>query len=119
MSSKRITTPERAASILREVPPEKSFNFYKGIDAPLNVSARSLKEFAEHIRIVGTDSLAFHTGRQDFERWVSMLGDSELARKLGAVRAARLQGEELRTRLYTTTKGRLETLDRLGMRIPR
>jgi hypothetical protein len=96
------------------VPPEKAFYFYRALDSPLNVSARSLKEFLERITTVDPSSLAFHSGRRDFENWVFMLGDHDLAKKLAGVRGSGLRGEPLRARLYNTTKNRLEQLSRFG-----
>jgi hypothetical protein len=104
----------RASAILREVPPEKAFFFYKAIDSPLNVSARSLTEFLERISAVEPASLAFHSNRRDFENWVSMLGDDDLARRLAGVRGAKLRDVPLRTRLYKTTKDRVDQLSRVG-----
>ena len=108
-------SPERASAILREVPPEKAFYFYRGIDNPLNVSARGLKEFLERIGTLEPGSLVFHSDRSDFESWISMLGDDELSKKLAGIRAARLRGEPLRIRLVNTTRNRLEQLSRIGM----
>ena len=105
----------RASTILREVPPEKAFYFYRAIDKPLHVSARSLTEFLERISTVEPASLAFHSNRKDFENWISMLGDDDLAKKLAGVRGARLRDEPLRTRLYSTTKDRVDQLSRLGV----
>ena len=116
MPSTTSITSEQAAAILREVPAERSFHFYRGIDAPLNVSARSLNEFLERVKTVEPASLAFHSERQDFERWVAMLGDNELSKRLKAVRASRLHGEALRTRLYSATKSRVDQLARLSMK---
>jgi len=104
---------EQVTSILREVPPEKAFFFYRAVGSPLYVSARSLKEFVERLATVEPASLTFHSERRDFESWVSMLGDGELSKKLAVVRTARLRDEPLRTRLYTTTRSRLEQLSRL------
>jgi len=105
---------ERASGILREVPPNKAFFFYREIGTPLNVSARSLSEFLGRISTVEPDSLAFHSKRKDFEKWVSMLGDDDLAKRLATVRGARLRDEPLRTKLYDTTKNRVDQLSRLG-----
>jgi len=80
----------------------------------LNVSASSLKEFLQRISTVEPVSLAFHSNRKDFESWVSMLGDDELSKKLAGVRGARLRDEPLRTRLYSTTKNRLDQLTQLS-----
>jgi Family of unknown function (DUF5752) len=119
MPSKPKTTSEQANVILRELPQDRAFNFYRSVGVPLNIAAKSLNEFVERIESVEPASLVFHTERQDFERWISMLGDTELAKKLGTVRMARLQGEALRTRLYSTTKSRLDQLSRLSMGISR
>jgi len=109
----RVST-ERASTILREVPPEKAFYFYREVGRPLNVSASSLKEFLQRISTVEPVSLAFHSDRKDFEGWVSMLGDDELSKKLAGVRGARLQDEPLRMRLYSTIKTRLDQLTQLS-----
>ena len=105
---------ERASTILREVSPEKAFYFYKEVGSPLNVSASSLKEFLQRISTVEPVSLTFHSDRKDFESWVSMLGDDELSKRLAGVRGAGLQDEALRTRLYSTTKTRLNQLTQLS-----
>jgi len=105
---------ERASAILSEVPMENAFFFYRAIDSPMNISARSLREFLERIATIEPASLAFHSERRDFESWVSMLGDDVLAKKLAGVRTSRLRDELLRTKLYNTTKNRVDQLARLG-----
>ena len=112
-SAPRVSS-ERASTILREVPQKEAFHFYSAIDKPLNVSARSLKEFLERIATVEPASLDFHSNRRDFESWVTMLGDDELSRKFAGVRASRLRDEALRTKLYNTTKNRLVQLSQFG-----
>jgi hypothetical protein len=110
---------EQASAILRELPPDKAFYFYREVNSPLNVSAGSLREFLARITTVEPASLAFHSGRGDFESWVSMLGDDELAKKLAGVRGSRLKDESLRTRLYATTKTRVDQLARQGANNPK
>lgn len=119
MSSTTKLNSEKAASILNEVPQERAFYFYSGIDRPLAVTAKSLTEFCERIKTVEPASLDFHTGRRDFERWVSMLGDNVLSKRLGEVRNSRAQGEPLRSKLYSTTRSRVDQLQRVSMKIPR
>jgi len=114
MSGVSRVSSERASTILREVPPEKAFYFYRAIGSPLNVSASSLREFLQRLSTVEPVSLTFHSDRKDFESWVSMLGDDELSKKLAGVRGARLRDESLRTRLYSTTKTRLDQLTQLS-----
>jgi hypothetical protein len=110
---------KQASTILREVPTEKAFFFYRAIDDPLNVSAKSLKEFLERIATVEPASLSFHSERRDFESWVSMLGDEDLARKFAGVRGSKLRDEALRARLHQATKDRMEQLSRADMSVPR
>lgn len=119
MPGKPRLNSDQAAAILREVPPEKAFYFYRAVDSPLNVSAKSLKEFSERIKTVEPTSLVFHSERQDFENWTSMLGDNELSARLKEVRMSRPQGESLRSRLYSTTKNRVDQLARLGVSVRR
>jgi len=114
MSSKVNLTTGKAAGFLREVPWEKAFYFYSTVGNPLNVSARSLKEFEERLGTVDAASLSFHSDRRDFENWVTMLGDTDLVKKLGSVRTSKLQGEALRARLQSTVKGRVNQLTRFG-----
>jgi hypothetical protein len=112
-------TSEQASTILRELPPDKAFYFYREVNSPLNVSAGSLREFLARLMTVEPASLAYHCGRGDFETWVSMLGDDELAKKLAGMRGSRLKDESLRTRLYATTKSRVDQLTRLGVNSPK
>jgi hypothetical protein len=119
MSGAQRTKSEKAAAILREVQPNEAFYFYRGMNSPLNISARSLQDFLEKVNTVDAESLRFHMQRQDFEKWVSMLGDGDLAGKIGVIRKSNLQGEQLRSRLNSAGKGRLDQLNRLAMKIPR
>lgn len=119
MPSKPRLSSEKAAAILSEVPVERAFYFYSAVDHPLSVSAKSLREFCEKVRGVEPASLAFHLERQDFERWVTMLGDSELSKRFGEMRVSKAQGESLSTKLYNTAKNRLDQLERASMKIPR
>ena len=119
MPSVQKTSPERAAKILREVPPHEAFYFYRAIDSPLNVSAKSLREFLDRVKSVEPGSLRFHAERQDFENWVIMLGDTDLANKIHGLKSSNLEVEALRTKLQATLRSRVDQLARLSMRIPR
>jgi len=99
-----------ASKILGHVPSEKAFHFYTGLHQYTHVVAHSLVEFAEKLQKIDLKSVEFHVSRGDFENWVQSLGDTELAKKLSAVRNMHLHGEDLRTRIYETVKHRLEEL---------
>ena len=119
MPNKPTVASAKAAEFLREVPPAEGFHFYRAVDAPLNITARSLREFADKVKTVDIASLHFHTERQDFERWIGMLGDTDLKARLAAIRTSKLQGEQLRPRLQSTLKNRVDQLNRASMEIPR
>jgi len=83
--------------------PDKSFQFYVGIEKPLGIYAQSLEEFYRQIKQVCSDSLDFHLYRGDFEIWIKdVLGDNELAEEVGNLKELKLTGEELRRDLIKT-----------------
>jgi len=71
----------------------------------------SLEEFAHKIREVETTSLEFHFYRGDFEKWTAeVLEDSELTRRISAVKLLEPVGNTLRDQLDFTVSKRLEEL---------
>jgi tryptophan 2,3-dioxygenase len=103
---------EEAANILRTVPPENAFYFYKSIGAPTGATARSLPEFLGVLGNADNASLQFHMGRGDFEKWVKMLGDNTLAKQLAVLRERRLREEQLRQLLVDSVRTRINQLQR-------
>ena len=101
-----------AANILRSVPPQNAFYFYRAIGAPTGAAARNLTDFLGIINTIDIASLQFHLGRGDFENWVKMLGDNTLAKQLSSLKEKKLRGEDLRTELAETVKARLDTLQK-------
>lgn len=119
MPKRPRVAPEKAREILRELSPSQAFYFYEGIGAPSGTTARSLGEFVERVSTVSSASLQFHMSNQDFERWITMLGDGDLTAKLASIRASRVTGDELRPRLLVTVKNRVDQLNRARARQPR
>jgi DNA-binding transcriptional ArsR family regulator len=107
---------KQASQILRELPVEKAFHFYTGIDQYIGVYATSLANFCEKIREINPKSIQFHVLRRDFEFWLHGLGDQTLAEKIGSFRRMELSGEELRKKLYETVKSRCDELASLSSR---
>ena len=100
-----------AEKIICPVPMENDFNFYNGIDQPLDVGACSLQDFLDKIQTVDIKSIEFHMKSKDFECWInSTLGDVELSKKVALLRVTNLSGEELRNKLYQTIKSRYDEL---------
>ena len=104
---------KQAENILRLVPIDKSFHFHTGIGQYLGVYATSLNDFCNKIKTVNIKSIEFHVPRRDFESWIESLGDSELAKKIGAIRVAGLGGENLRQKVYDALKSRFDELSQI------
>jgi len=101
-----------AERILSPVSQERSFYFYLEEGRPLDVVARSMKEFGESLKKVDPKSLEFHLGRGDFEKWVYMLGDAELSKSLVKLRSSGFAGEKLRSELVRLVQTRIRQLQR-------
>ena len=104
---------KQAENILRLVPIDKSFHFHTGIGQYLGVYATSLNDFYNKIKTVNIKSIEFHVPRRDFESWIAGIGDSELAKKIGAIRVAGLGGENLRQKMYDAVKSRFDELSQI------
>lgn len=106
-------TKSQASQILNPVPHERAFHFYTGIGHYAGTSANSLIDFCDKIQKITPKSIEFHMHRKDFENWINNLGDEDLAKKLAMIREQHLSEEELRKRIYETTKNRCEELKHL------
>jgi len=105
---------KQAENILRMVPIDKAFHFHTGVNQYLGSYATSLNDFCNKIKTVNVKSIEFHVPRRDFESWIESLGDSELVRKIGAIRLAGLYGENLRQKVYEATKARFDELSKIA-----
>jgi hypothetical protein len=101
-----------SSRILEPVSSERAFYFYAGVGRPLGAIASSLKEFGVVIKTVDVASLDFHLARGDFEKWVYMLGDTDLAKNIVKLREAKLSGEKLRAELIRVIQTRVQQLQR-------
>ena len=82
------------------VPRDKSFYFDTGLGQYSGILASSIGEFLEALKIVPLESLEYHIGRRDFEKWTKdVLGSIELADNIRTLRRSQLKGEELRLQL--------------------
>jgi hypothetical protein len=99
-----------ASNILRSVPPQNAFYFYRAIGAPTGAAARNLPDFLGILNTIDLASLQFHLGRGDFENWLKMLGDDTLAKQIAALKERKLRGEDLRVQLVDTVQARLDSL---------
>jgi hypothetical protein len=102
------------SNILRSVPPQNAFYFYRAIGAPTGAAARNLPDFLGIINTIDITSLQFHLSRGDFENWIKMLGDNTLAKQIGDLRGKKLLGEDLRSQLADMVKSRLNSLQKIS-----
>jgi hypothetical protein len=101
-----------ASNILRSVPPQNAFYFYRAIGTPTGAAARNLPDFLGILNTIDLASLQFHLGRGDFENWVKMLGDNTLAKQLADLKEKKLRGEDLRLQVVDIVKARLDSLQK-------
>jgi hypothetical protein len=101
-----------ASNVLRSVPPQNAFCFYRAIGAPTGAAARNLPDFLGILNTIDLTSLQFHLGRGDFENWLKMLGDDTLAKQIATLKERKLRGEDLRVQLVDTVQARLISLQK-------
>ena len=99
-----------ASNVLRSVPPQNAFYFYRAIGTPTGAAARNLPDFLGVLNTIDLASLQFHLGRGDFENWVKMLGDNTLAKQFAGLKEKKMHGEDLRLQLVDVVKARIDTL---------
>jgi carbonic anhydrase/acetyltransferase-like protein (isoleucine patch superfamily) len=87
------------------VPRDKSFYFDTGLGQYSGILATSIQEFLDALKIVPLESLEYHIGRRDFEKWTKdVLGSIQLADNIRTVRRSQLMGEDLRLQLVDVVK---------------
>jgi Family of unknown function (DUF5752) len=102
-----------ASNLLRSVPPQNAFYFYRAIGAPTGAAARNLPDFLGILNTIDLTSLQFHLERGDFENWLKMLGDDTLAKQIATLKERKLRGENLRVQLVDTVQARLSSLQKI------
>ncbi|HEX4920840.1 MAG TPA: hypothetical protein VFV92_08880, partial [Candidatus Bathyarchaeia archaeon] len=87
------------------VPREKSFYFDTGLGQYSGILASSIDEFLGSLRIVPLESIEYHIGRRDFEKWTKdVLGSVLLADNIRSLRRGLLKGEELRVQVIAVVQ---------------
>jgi len=108
----RAKTLKEPASVLRDVPPQNAFYFYRSIGAPTGAAARNLSDFVGVLSSIDIASIQFHTGRGDFENWLRMLGDDSLAQQITGLKEKKLSGEQLRIQLVDVVTTRINQIQK-------
>ena len=110
----RKPTREESARIIEELPPERSFYFYRDVGEPTGISANSISGFIDSIKIIEVASLEFHMIRGDFEKWIAMLGDETLSQQIINLNRENFHGEKMRNRMLQIMRLRLGFLRKLA-----
>jgi NDP-sugar pyrophosphorylase family protein len=98
------------------VPRDKSFYFDTGLGQYSGILATSIQEFLDALKIAPLESLEYHIGRRDLEKWTKdVLGSIQLADNIRTVRRSQLMGEDLRLQLVQAVK---EWADRVSSSEP-
>ena len=87
------------------VPRDKSFYFDTGLGQYSGILATSIQEFLDALKVVPLESLEYHIGRRDLEKWTKdVLGSIQLADNIRTVRRSQPVGEDLRLQLVAVVK---------------
>ncbi len=108
--SERTTVEEHNLMILRIVPYEYGFHFTTDKGVYSGLTATSLEDFAEKLKTVDVDIVAFHYYRGNFQRWIdNTLGDKDFANSLCFI-DTKISGEQLRKELLKMLNKRIKEL---------
>jgi len=98
-----------AKKTLVNLPNEKSFRFYLGLDRPTAIAANNLASFIDALKKVELASIQFHMSRGDFSKWLSnSLNDKLLAKNIASLK--KLNGEALRKTIISRVENRYNSL---------
>ncbi len=107
---KTVLDKAAISRILRTVPQDEGFRFFKAPGDSTGKVATSLADFVEKLRTVDIRSVNFHFPRQDFEKWLrNIVGDTELSTRISRI-GKDTHGEKLRNEIIQIVKGRIDEL---------
>jgi len=106
----RLERPNITRTILRKLPYDQGFHFYKTFGQYTGITATSLNEFQSKLKIVDEQSLLFHYPRGDFQKWIqNTLKDQKLANQI-AITTSNLSSKNIRENLIKIITNRLKEL---------
>ena len=101
------------SEILKTVPFEKGFHFFTESMGYTGITATSIFEFEEKLKIVSAQSVEYHFRRHDFQKWISdTIGDVELATQIDRLNT-QLSSENLRKALLKILRKRIREIEKL------
>jgi hypothetical protein len=101
------------SEILKTVPFKKGFHFFTESMGYTGITATSIFEFEEKLKIVSAQSVEYHFRRHDFQKWISdTIGDVELATQIDRLNT-QLSSENLRKALLKILRKRIREAENL------
>jgi hypothetical protein len=101
---------ETAQKILRSVPYDQGFHFFMTDGHYTGETAMSLCTFLRDLGSVDAQSIKFHFGRGDFQKWIrTIIGDEELAQRIDRL-DKKAQEETLQQQLIDIVQKRISEL---------
>ena len=89
---------------------DNGFHFKMESGSYTGMTAVSLVDFLEKLKVVDVNSILFHYPRGDFQKWIeNTLGEKELANRLCFIKTG-LSGEKLRKQLLKIVKKRVDEI---------
>ena len=106
----KLERPNITRTILRKLPYDQGFHFYKTFGQYTGITATSLNEFHSKLKIVDEQSLLFHYPRGDFQKWIhNTLKDQKLSNQI-AITTSNLSSKNIRENLIKIITNRLKEL---------
>ncbi len=108
-SASDISVPNK--SRIQTVDYEKGFHFFNGSGNYEGETATSLVTFQFILESINIDSIKYHMGRGDFQKWIrEVLCDDALAKKIDDINL-NIPDQELRSELINSVKESLKEPD--------
>jgi ATP-dependent Lon protease len=100
--------------ILSDVKFDRGFHFYTSLKQYTGITAISLPEFEEKLKIVDARAVNFHFQRRDFQKWIEdTLRDTQLAKQVNQLNS-KLSNENLRKEILETVQKRITELQKVA-----
>jgi ATP-dependent Lon protease len=103
-----------ASKILSDGKFDRGFHFYTSLKHYTGITAISLPEFEEKLKIVDAQAVNFHFQRHDFQKWIEeTIRDIKLAKRIDQLNSE-LSEENLRKEILETVQKRITELQKVG-----
>jgi hypothetical protein len=114
--SKKSQEISASLNMLRDVAFDQGFHFYTSLKHYTGITAVSLPEFVEKLKIIDSQSVSFHFQRSDFQKWMKeTIGDAKLSEQIDQINS-NLTEESLRKAILELAQKRILELQKISGR---